>query len=148
MRELSMEIRNEIIDMTNNGHSVAEIHNVTKVSKGTIRKYQRLAESRSAENMERGGIVSRTIPVTHFAKKETVEEDDLAVILTDQQITITGALTSTKYRAGSGKDFVTIEGEGLVGEIKIEDIPKFADELRGVYNFATRMKCNKFDIVT
>ena len=148
MRELSMEIRNEIIDMTNNGHSVAEIQNVTKVSRGTIRKYQTLAESRSAENMKRGGVVSRTIPVPHFAKKEIVEDKDSPVILTDQQITITGALTSTKYRAESGKDFVTIEGEGIVGEIKIEDILKFSDELRGVYNFATRMKCNKFDIVT
>lgn len=146
MKSIEPALRNEILAMTNEGHSVTEIHNVTKVSKGTIRKYQREAGLRSDDQTDAGGKISRTIPVKHFNAEEKVEEV-LPVLLADQEITIVGTETMTKYKAGMLKDTVTIEGESLVGEIKVEDILKLSNELLGVYNFVNKMKSNRFEPV-
>lgn len=146
MRSIDPEVRNEILMMTQEGHSVTEIHNVTKVSNGTIRKYQQEAGLRSDDPTDAGGKISRTIPVKHFDAEEKVEEV-LPVLLADQEITVVGTETMTKYKAGMLKDTVAIEGESLVGEIKVEDILKLSNELLGVYNIVKKMKSNRFEPV-
>lgn len=147
MRSISPELRNEILMMTREGHSVTEIYNVTGVSKGTIRKYQADDGSRSIDPTEHGGVVSKTIPVPKFEDKKKVEEEPLPVILGDQEIMIVGTETMTKFRAGMHKDVVTIEGDMIVGEIKIEKLKCISDELKGVYEFVKKMKANRGEII-
>ena len=146
MKRIDPELRNEIMMMTKEGHSVTEIYNTTKVSKGTIRKYQREAGMRSDDPAELGGKISRSIPVSHF-KENKKEEEVFPVIMADQLITVLGVDTMTKYHMGMLKDTVTIEGDVIVGEVKIEDILKLSNELLGVYNFVKKMKSNKFEPV-
>lgn len=145
MRSIDPEVRNEILMMTREGHSVTEINGITKVSKGTIRKYQREAGLRSDDPTELGGKISSSIPVNHFADEK--EEEVFPVIMADQLITVLGVETMTKYHMGMLKETVTIEGDIIVGEVKIEDILKLSDELRGVYNFVKKMKSNRFEPV-
>lgn len=146
MKRIDPELRNEILMMTQEGHSVAEIHDVTGVSKGTIRKYQCEGGLRASDPSETGGFISKSIPVNHF-EEDRKEEEVFPVMLADQLITILGIETMTKYHTGMLKDTVSIEGDVIVGEVKIEDILKLSDELRGVYNFVKKMKCNRFEPV-
>ena len=146
MKRIDPELRNEILMMTKKGHSVAEIMSVTGVSKGTIRKYQRENDDYTGNSSESGGLISRSIPVSHF-KENKKKEEVFPVIMADQLITVLGVDTMTKYHMGMLKDTVTIEGDVIVGEVKIEDVLKLSNELLGVYNFVKKMKSNKFEPV-
>lgn len=153
MKELPIEMRNEIVAMGKEGHSVTEIHEATNVSKGTIQKYLRKAGVLSSDPRERGGRISNSIliPTVENGYNDHGSVNDeteiLPVMLADQTIKIAGTETLTVYRAETTKDFVTVESENLIGQIKINDIPKIILELKGVYQMVAQLKSNRWGVM-
>lgn len=148
MKQLSIEMRNEIIGLAKNGHNQIEISESTGVSTATIRKYLKEAGVLTFNPRDKGGRISKTILVSDMPEKhEEAKEDDeiLPVMLAHQIIEIAGTETMTTYRAETAKDYVVLEGEFLIGQIKINDIPKIIQEMKGVYNMVTRMKSNRWE---
>ena len=148
MKELSLEMRNEIVHLGKEGHNLTQIHEATKVSKGTIRKYLQQAGILTSNPRDKGGRISKTILIPGISNEyaETkVEEEVLPVMLAHQTIEIAGTETLTTYKAETAKDYVVLEGNNLIGQVKIDDIPKLIQELKGVYNMVTRMKSNRWE---
>lgn len=146
MREIGIELKNEIIALTKEGKKVSEIMAATKVSKATVQKYQAQAGLRSPGERERGGVISRTIPIAPFADNQKVEEEPDPVLIADQVLTICGTDTMTTFRGTATKDVVNIEGNNLMGEIKVEDMPKLAKEIMGAYKLIKKMKNNRYGL--
>lgn len=146
MREIGVEVRNEIVALTKEGKKISEIMEATKVSKGTVQKYQAQAGLRSPGERERGGVISRTIPIGPFADNRKVEEEPDPVLIADQVLTIFGTDTMTSFRGMATKDTVSIEGNNLMGEIKVEDMPKLAKEIMGAYKLIKKMKSNRYGL--
>ena len=149
MRKIvTMEMKNEVVAMTKAGNSVTQICEALDISKPTVSKIRR--ESGLTGLYGKGGTVAKTIPFSEIAKnskKEIVEEEVPPVLINDQSIEICGTETMTRFKAELRKDSVTIEGELIVGEIKIDKIIDLANELKGVYNLVTKMKGNRFGLM-
>lgn len=155
MRKLiTTEIKNEIIAMTKEGHTTNEICDALKISKPSVYRAQKSA-GLTANNGGKGGVVSRTIPVTELQKgaakdPESVEEKDdepvPPVMIVDQSIAICGTETMTCYKAELKKDTISVDGGLVIGEIRIDQILDLAEELKGVYTLVTQMKGNRFGL--
>jgi hypothetical protein len=99
---------------------------------------------------DKGGKIAKTIPVTELekpVKAEKVEEDIPPVLIADQTIEICGTETLTTYKAELKKDSISVSGDLVIGEIKIDQILNLANELKGVYDLVTRMKGNRFGLM-
>ena len=156
MRKLiTVEIKNEIIAMTKEGHTTNEICDALGISKPSVYRVQKGA-GLTANSGSKGGVVSRTIPDSELHKttaKNTEaangNDDDFVppVIIADQSVAICGTETLTVYKAELKKDTISVDGELVVGEIRIDQILDLAEELKGVYTLVTQMKGNRFGLV-
>jgi len=147
-KAITMEIKNEIVKMTKEGYTVDEICARLGVSSATI--YRVRKESGLSHMNDKGGKIAKTIPVTELekpVKAEKVEEDIPPVLIADQTIEICGTETLTIYKAELKKDSISVSGDLVIGEIKIDKILDLANELKGVYNLVTRMKGNRFGLM-
>jgi transposase-like protein len=145
---VTIEIKNEIVKMTKEGYTVDEICAHLGVSSATI--YRVRKESGLSHMNDKGGKIAKTIPVTELekpVKAEKVEEDIPPVLIADQAIEICGTETLTTYKAELKKDSISVSGDLVIGEIKIDKILDLANELKGVYNLVTRMKGNRFGLM-
>jgi len=145
---VTIEIKNEIVKMTKEGYTVDEICARLGVSSATI--YRVRKESGLSHINDKGGKIAKTIPVTELekpVKTEKVEEDIPPVLIADQTIEICGTETLTTYKAELKKDSISVSGDLVIGEIKIDKILDLANELKGVYNLVTRMKGNRFGLM-
>ncbi len=147
-KSVTIEIKNEIVKMTKEGYTVDEICIRLGVSSATI--YRVRKESGLSNMNGKGGKIAKTIPVTELekpVKAEKVEEDIPPVLIADQAIEICGTETLTTYKAELKKDSISVSGDLVIGEIKIDKILDLANELKGVYNLVTRMKGNRFGLM-
>jgi len=147
-KAITMEIKNEIVKMTKEGYTVDEICARLGVSSATI--YRVRKESGLSHMNDKGGKIAKTIPVTELkkpVKEEKVKEDVPPVLIADQAIEICGTETLTTYKAELKKDSISVSGDLVIGEIKIDKILDLANELKGVYNLVTRMKGNRFGLM-
>ena len=145
---ITMEIENEVVLMTKEGHSTKEICESVGISKASVSRIRR--EHGLSHPNDRGGRIARTIPVTELqsAARHTDAEDDSApIVIADQSIAICGTETLTTYRAELKKDAISVDGELVVGEIPIDQIMNLANELKGVYDLVMKMKGNRFGLV-
>lgn len=145
---VTIEIKNEIVKMTKEGYTVDEICARLGVSSATI--YRVRKESGLSHMNDKGGKIAKTIPVTELekpVKTEKVEEDIPPVLIADQTIEICGTETLTTYKAELKKDSISVSGDLVIGEIKIDQILDLANELKGVYDLVTRMKGNRFGLM-
>lgn len=138
----------EILRMSKEGHSPKEISEATGIGYDVVRRYRamhgipnntRLKGSPRAKGLL---IPPNGIEDEKEEKKEMAQEQNKksATVVADQTIRIAGIATANVYAASMHKDTISIEGENLVGEIKIEMIPKLMDELRDVYVIAKGIK--------
>lgn len=147
-KSVTIEIKNEIVKMTKDGYTVDEICARLGVSSATI--YRVRKESGLSHMNDKGGKIAKTIPVTELekpVKAEKVEEDIPPVLIADQTIEICGTETLTTYKAELKKDSISVSGDLVIGEIKIDQILDLANELKGVYDLVTRMKGNRFGLM-
>lgn len=145
---VTIEIKNEIVKMTKEGYTVDEICARLSVSSATV--YRVRKESGLSHMNDKGGKIAKTIPVTELekpVKAEKVEEDIPPVLIADQTIEICGTETLTTYKAELKKDSISVSGDLVIGEIKIDQILDLANELKGVYDLVTRMKGNRFGLM-
>ena len=150
MRELSIEVRNEIVNLTKEGKTQKDIHEILGLSAQTIRKYQQKAGLLTVHPRDKGGRISKSIliaPANENAEVRQEDEEIFPVMIADQSLKIAGTESLNIYNVELMKDFVNVEGKNLIGEIKISDIPKIVDELRGVYNMALQMKSNRWELM-
>ena len=145
---ITTEMRNEVISMTKEGHSINEICSAVGISRPSVTKVRKEAGLKVVYG--KGGIVARTIPIEEIRKSshEEPDEDDVPpVMIADQMITICGTETLTVYKAELRKDTISVDGGLVIGEIKIDQIVNLANELKGVYDLVTRMKGNRFGLM-
>ena len=148
MSKISIEVKNEVIAMTKEGHTITEICDALGVSKPSVSRIRKDAGLTSNPN-DRGGVVSKTIPASEIMpKNRKVEEENVSpVIIADQSIAICGTETMTVYRAELKKDTISVDGGLVIGEVKIDQILALAEELKGVYDLVTRMKGNRYGLM-
>lgn len=153
MKEIKTELRNEILYLTKNGKTQKEISDITGCARATIRKYQREAGLEPNDPTNKGGRISRNIPITELteAKSSTAiaeeEEESCPVMIADQTLKIVGADTMIEYRAELSRKTISVEGSLLVGEIEIDKLLSIAKELKAVHKMVTKMKQNRFETV-
>ena len=140
----------QIRSMTENNHSVSEIRTATKCCAATIRKYQR--QFGHLTYVSKGGNVARTLLIPPFAEdaqakdERRSEEETPAMLITAQRVELTGMATMFKYIMDAGKKTITIEGEGVLGEIEIEKLLELAKEIKEVHKMANKLTSNKFGV--
>ena len=147
---ITTEIKNEVISMTNEGHTIGEICDVLGISSPSVSRIRKEAGLTNNVTSDKGGVISKMIPVTELrkpVKDQNVDEDVDPVMIADQSIVIAGTETLTTYKAGLLKDTIIIEGDLIVGEVKIDQLIKLVNELKGVHKIVTQMKGNRFGLM-
>lgn len=142
-------MKNEVVDMTNRGCSNLEICETVGISKATLSRIRKERGLKATGG--RGGVISRTIPAYElergFKSEESVaEDDDVPIVIADQLVLIAGTETATQFKCELRKDTVSVEGDLVVGEVRIDQLLSLSKELKAVYNLAMRMKGNRFEI--
>lgn len=149
-RSIGEEKVKKIVEMGEQGKRISDIVNATGVSDYTVGRYLKMYGIKPASG--NGGLVSKTIQLNPIEckREDSIKEEATdvientvkpsPVIVMEQSVQAKGEATGSVYRILSSKSSISIDGEIVVGEIEIEDIPKFVEELKKIYTMANYLK--------